>query len=245
MDQATLLVTLQDTDLAVLRARKRLEEMPEKTAVLELRKRIRELDSLRVRMQAAWDAIDHTVKRHEDEAAILDAKIETEQAKLMSGQVTNPKEVQNISREMDSLRRHKDKLENGTLDEMEKRETADAQRRKVEAAIDVAKRNEAAALTTFQTTGADIQREIDRLAATRITVAREMESGLLARYEALRDMKHGIAVGVLRDETCSACRVELPSERVQALLDEGTPIATCPTCHRLLIVRAASDAAGA
>jgi predicted nucleic acid-binding Zn-ribbon protein len=244
MDQARLLITLQETDLALVRARKRLADMPERTAVLETRKRIRELEALHNKTQAAWEAIDRRVRLHEDEADVLHAKIEAEQARLMAGGVTNPKEVQNISREMDSLRRHKDKLENGTLDEMEKREQMAGQRKKVEAAVDVSKRKEATALVTFQKTGAEIQREIDRLAATRITIARKMEAGLLARYESLRDSKHGIGVGELRDDTCSACRVGLPAERVQALVDGDSPIAVCPTCHRLLIVMSSAGTEG-
>jgi predicted nucleic acid-binding Zn-ribbon protein len=159
----------------------------------------------------------------------------------MSGEVNNPKEVQNISREMDSLRRQKEKLENGILEEMEKREKVAEHLTKVQTAIKVSEKKEAAAIRDFQTTGTEIQAEIDRLNATRVTVAREMEAGLLARYESLRDAKHGIGAGLLRDDGCSACRMELPSERVQALQESGSPIGECPMCHRLLVVRLAPD----
>lgn len=236
MDQATLLIRLQDTDLSVMRARKRLDEMPEKVAVLGARKRLRELDTLRARTQAAWEAIDRSVNKHEDETAVLSAKIDAEQQKLMSGSVTNPKEVQNISREMDALKRQKDKLENTMLDEMEKRETAAEQTTKVDTAIEVAKKEEEAVIAEFQAKGGLLQSEIQRLDSERAALAREMEAGLLARYESLRDEKHGIGAGVLNEDMCSACRMELPAERAQALRDSETVIGVCPACHRLLVV---------
>jgi predicted nucleic acid-binding Zn-ribbon protein len=236
MDQAKLLIKLQDTDLAMMRARKRLDEMPEKASVLETRKRIRELDSLRTKTHAAWEAVDREVRKHEDEAAALSAKIDTEQDRLMSGSVTNPKEVQNISREMDSLKRHKDKLENSMLDEMENREMAAEHTAKVDTAIEVARRKEAAAIADFQGKSGELQSIIQRLVGERALLAREIEAGLLARYESLRDEKHGIGAGTLKDGMCSACRMELPAEKTQALRDVGSPIGICPACHRLLVV---------
>lgn len=243
MDQADLLVKLQDTDIALTRARKRLDEMPEKTAILEQRKRIRDLEGLRAKTHAAWEAVDRSATRHEDEAATLSGKIDSEQTKVMSGEVTNAKEVANITRELDSLKRQKDKLENGILDEMEKRETVAEQRAKVDRALGVARAKEEALIKDFQAKGTEITRQIERLTAERSAAARAMEVDLLLCYEELREAKHGVGAGVLQAETCSACRMELPSDKVAELVC-GPPIGICPTCHRLLVISLPSEEAG-
>lgn len=235
MDQAVLITKLQDLDLELMRARKRLDEMPEKAAILQMRKKVADFEALRARAQAAYEAVEGAVKRSEDETASLDVKMDAEQAKLMSGDVTNPKEVANISRELDSLRRQKDKLDNETLAQMEKVETAAAQRDKIDGAIAEGKRREAALVKDYQNKGGTMTADLGRLQAERATVAAAIDPELLGQYEHLRETKHGIGLGALHDAMCSACRVELPSDKVEALL-AGPAIATCPTCHRLLIV---------
>jgi predicted nucleic acid-binding Zn-ribbon protein len=240
MDQTVLLTKLQDLDLEIVRGRKKLDELPEKTTVLELRRRLKEIEALRVRAQAQVDAADADVRKAEDEAALLQGKIDAEQAKMMSGEVTNPKEVQNLSRELASLGRHKEKLDTDTLDLMEKRETAAAQVAKVDAALVEGAQREKVAVARFQERGGEVSADLGRLEAERKVVAAAVEPELLQRYETLRQQKHGIGLGVLRDEGCSACRVSLPADKVEKL-HGGPPIATCPNCHRILIVTGPKD----
>jgi predicted nucleic acid-binding Zn-ribbon protein len=235
VEQTDLITQLQDLDLDIMRSRKRLDEMPEKAAILTMRRKIADFEALRGRAQQAQDAVDAQVHRHEDETALLQQKMDAEQAKLMSGEVTNPKEVTNISREMDALRRQKDKLETDTLAVMEKREKAGEQVAKVDAAIEEGRRREAVLVKDFQEKGGALQGEIAKLEAERAAVAAAVEPSLLGRYEQLRESKHGIGLGVLHEDTCSACRVELPSNKV-AELKSGEPIGVCPACHRLIVV---------
>lgn len=235
MDQTVLIRKLQDLDLELARARKKLDEMPEKAAILTMRRKVTEFEALRSRAEQARDAVDAVVRKREDETVLLDQKMEAEQAKLMSGDVTNPKEVANISRELDSLRRQKEKLEADTLAEMEKREKAAEQVAKVEGAIAEGKRREEILVKDFQAKGGEMTTGISRLEAERAAVAAALDPELLARYERLREAKHGIGLGVLHDATCTACRVELPSTKVSALR-AGEPIGICPACHRLLVV---------
>lgn len=236
MDLGRGLLSLSEQDLGIVRAEKRLDEIPEKRAILELRKRIREIDSLRVKAKAYVDEAQHVVKRDEDEIAALDAKIEAEQVKILSGDVTNPKEVQNLSRELDALKRRKDKLENTTIGVMEKVEDGQAQVAKVDEAIAKAHAKEVQLITSFREKGGALQREIAAMKARRDAVAAALPKDLIERYEHAREAKHGVGVGVLQGGMCSACRVQLPAERVQAL-EVGPDIAVCPDCKRLLVVR--------
>jgi uncharacterized protein len=240
MEQAALLLKLQEADLEAVRARKRLEEMPEKRAILETRKRLKDLGDLRVKTQAHLDEIDRELARQEHEATKLGEKLESEQSRLMSGAVTNAKEVQNVTKEMAGLQRQKDALENGELKVMEKREKAAQQLGKVDAAIKAAKTTEASRIRDFQTKGGALQTQIQRIATLREKLVTALDADLLARYEKLRADKQGMGVGALEGDTCSACRVGLPATRVSRL-QEGAPIGICPACHRLLVVRKDGD----
>jgi predicted nucleic acid-binding Zn-ribbon protein len=236
MDPARGLLSLSEQDLGIVRAEKRLDEIPEKRAILELRKRIREFEAVRAKAEAYVNEARHAVKRDEDEAAGLDAKIESEQAKILSGSITNPKELQNLTRELDALKRRKDKLDNTTISVMEKVETGEGQVARIDEAIGLAHSKEEQLIAAFQEKGGTLQREIASMKAKRDALSAALPAELVARYEQQRTTKHGIGVGMLQGDTCSACRVQLPSERTQAL-EAGPDIGVCPNCKRLLIVR--------
>ncbi len=235
MDQPTALVALSDKDLEITRATKRLDELPEKHAILELRHKLREVEGLAEKAAQYVGGLEAAIRRAEDEAAMISAKIVAEQAKVDSGAIDNHKELQGLSREIDSLSRQKDKKENEVLAVMEKLEAGKAQAEKIAETIAKGRVKEQQLIARFQEVGSELQRDIDRMQRERISLAGALDPALLARYEALRASKHGLAVGVLQGSMCGACRIDLPAGRIQAL-NEGDPIGECPSCHRLLVV---------
>ena len=240
MDQARALVELQALDLELVRLNKHLDEMPEKRSILQARQKILEIRELKRRTDAVVVAIEAAIGRLEDEIAGVAHKIDGEQARMLSGDVKGAKELQAISMELDSLKRRLDQLETDELGQMQKRETALAQAAKVDAAVDTGVRTEAALTERFKTRGGDIVAHIETANLARAALLAQLPPDIGERYESTRSSKHGIAVGVLQDDMCSACRVSLPSGHVQSLLD-GPDIATCPSCNRILVVRGAAD----
>lgn len=236
MDQAIALVALSEKDLEIVRATKKLSELPEKHAILEVRHKLREIEAIAEKATLYVAQLEAAQKRAEDETATISAHIVAEQAKVDSGVISNHKELQSLSREIDSLSRQKDKKENEVLTAMEKLETGRAQAAKVAETIEKGHAKEAQLIERFQSIGGALQREIDLATKQRATLAGVLKPELLARYEALRVSKHGLGVGVLHGLQCSACRIELPSESVLLLNNAGVPIAECPSCKRLLVI---------
>ena len=234
--QADTLVKLQETDLAEVRARKRLDELPEKRAILETRKKRREVEDLRGRAENYLAGLERDIARHEDETAALDEKLEHEQAKVMSGEVVNPKELQNLTREMDALKRRKDKLEMESLQVMEKVEKAKEQIAKIDDATKSLDAREEKLGREFKEKGGELQTEIDHLHREREALAAALQPDLRKAYEDSRASKTGVGAGVLTADACSACRVQLPSQQVSALR-AGPDVGRCPNCGRLLVVR--------
>lgn len=236
MDQARILLELQDRDLRVLRLNKQLDEMPEKRVILAARAKLAEIATLLARTDAAGRAVDAQISRLDDELTAVRVKMDHEQAKLLSGEVKNPKELTAISLELDSLQRRLDKLESEELAQMAKRDTATAQSEKVSAALKVGRARETALVTAFKTRGGDLLSETERLTAERTTLAGALSSALLDRYEEVRAAKHAVAVGALEGDMCGVCRVSIPAVALQKL-QAGPEIGRCPMCHRILIVR--------
>ncbi|MDO8915783.1 MAG: hypothetical protein Q7W16_06860 [Coriobacteriia bacterium] len=238
MDQARMLLELQDRDLRVLRLNKQLDEMPEKRAILAARAKLSEIATLLARTDAVGRSIDTQISRLDDEMTAIRVKMDHEQAKLLSGEVKNPKELTAISMELDSLKRRLDKLEAEELAHMAKRETATAQSEKVSAALVAGRAREAEMVTAFKIRGGDLLGEVSRLAAERATLAGALPPALRERYEAVRAAKHAVAVGNLEGDMCGVCRVNIPAGELEKL-QAGPDIGRCPMCQRILIVRVA------
>jgi len=234
MTEAASLLELQELDLEILRSKKRLEELPEKRAILEVRTKQREVTELRHKAELLVAKLGHDLKAHQDEISTLTEKISAEQAKVM--ETTDHRAVQSITREMDGLKRRRDKVEMESLQLMERIEKANGQTDTIDGALAQLAEKETALVERFRAAGGALQSEIAALERKRTKVAGGMDADLLKRYEAARESKGGVGVGHLDGDTCSACRMSLPAERVHDL-EAGPDISTCPQCRRLIVVR--------
>lgn len=238
METPRTLIELQAKDLSILRLNKELDEMPEKRAILAARAKLADIGKLEERTDAAVRAIDAASKKIEDEIAAVGAKMDAEQAKLLSGAVSNPKELQAVSLELDSLKRRVESLESDLMAQMQKRETGEAQQAKIRAALDEGRKREVELTDRFRKRGGEILARIEADKRDREALIATLDPAMRERYETTRASHQGVAVAVLNEGTCGACRVQLPSVKVGALM-EGPDIATCPSCGRVLIIRGA------
>lgn len=235
MSEGETLLMLVEHDLAISRAEKLLEELPEKRAVLRFRKRLREIESVLAKAEAYCRKTEALISKSNDEAALVQAKIDSEQAKVLSGDVTNPKELQNLTRELDALKRKKDAIEHGELALMEKAEAGSAQISKIRETLEDGAAKERTLIEEFKVAGGKLQTEIMRHKEARASAAASLPAELLRRYESLREAKHGIAAGELKGDLCTACRTSIPAQEAQAI-QAGPEIAECPNCRRMLVV---------
>lgn len=234
MREPESLLELQRVDVDILRLDKKLDELPEKKAILASRAKQREISALKDKAGMLVRKLEAEVKSRTDEMTMLTDKIDSEQAKLMA--TADHRAVQAISREMDGLKRRRDKLEMETLQFVERVDKASAQVATVEAHLAKLAEQETALTDRFKQVGGEVQAEITRLKKERDKLVADIKPETLERYEAVRASRGGIGVGKLDGSTCTACRMELPAERVREL-SSGPDIATCPQCRRLIVVR--------
>ncbi len=238
MNQAASLLELQRLDLEILRARKRLEELPERQAILDVRHKLRDVSALRHKAELLVGKLNSDLKAHQDEIESLTAKIDSEQAKVMT--TADHRQVAALTREMDGLRRRRDKLEMESLGLMDRVEKATAQTATIDAALEQLTRRRPPPSSSSSRSEARCRHEIAGFEAERSALAAALDAATLADYEAARESKGGVGVGRLDGDTCSACRMSLPAERISELL-AGPDVAVCPHCHRLIVVRTGDE----
>lgn len=238
MQEAAALLALQDADVEILRAVKRLEDLPEKRAILTIRAKAREVGSMHEKAQLLVRKLEAEIKARQDEIALLNEKLEAEQNKVMG--TADHRQVQALTREMDGLRRRVDKLEMECMQYMERVDKAKVQVTTIDSAIQSLGAQEAELIEHFKAAGGELQTEIAKLQRRRKKLASAVNPETLTRYEEIRKAKGGVGVGRLEGESCTACRMGLPAERVRDL-NAGPDVGICPQCRRLIVVRSQED----
>jgi uncharacterized protein len=189
---------------------------------------------------AARDAAAAALRQRQTEQKDLELQVEKRQDKLKadtdklySGRVTSPRELDDLSHEVEQDRRQVSTLEDRLLALLEEVETAEATARSAEAAhaeIEAAWKREQAELAESRRT---LEAESARLNARREEVTAQTDAASLRTYEGLRRTRGGLAVVPIQQRTCQGCRITLPSsEEQKARVSDD--LVTCNSCGRIL-----------
>ncbi len=167
------------------------------------------------------------------EAETQKIKIEQAESSLYGGRVQNPKELQDLQKEIISLKKHLTTLEERELEAMVNAETTenDLQNAKTQLELIQARLgNEHKKLLAEQS---NIVAELEQLTEEREAALGPIESSLLQTYEALRQQKRGTAVAEINDGACASCGTTL-NAALQQSARSPKQLSNCPSCGRIL-----------
>jgi predicted nucleic acid-binding Zn-ribbon protein len=175
----------------------------------------------------------HKLKQAETEVDKQKIKIEQSEANLYSGNVKNPKELQDLQNEVAALKRHLETLEDRQLEFMLEEETKEQAH---QAALDKLERVKARVAEQNQTLTAEqseLNKNLERLDAERSAALSPLDPSLLTVYDGLRQQKRGLAIAAVNDDACAACGTTLTPAQLQSARST-TQLNNCPTCGRIL-----------
>jgi len=223
------LYRLQLVDSRMDEIRARLEEIRQ---TLENDAELRRAKKQATETDETLKQAQHTLKQAEAEVDKQKIKIEQSEANLYSGNVKNPKELQDLQNEVAALKRHLATLEDRQLEAMLEEEAAEQSN---QTALDKLERvntrlaDQNKSLTAEQ---ADLNKEIERFEAERQAALAPLDANLLTIYEELRQQKWGLAITAVSDGACDACGTTLTPALNQSA--RSSQLCYCPTCGRIL-----------
>ena len=236
-DDPTLrrLLDLQAEDTAMDRLRERRASLPEAARLVEVTDLLSELEADLEIARKQNDEIAREQSRLEGEIELIDQKSAREEQRMMSGQVTNPKELSALQAEIESLKRRRAGIEDQLLEVMVQREGS-------EATVDKLKAEGAQAASEKEELGSDVSRlsgdietEMSERAGKRQEIAAEIPADLMTLYEKIRGTKHGVGAAALQAGTCSGCHTKLPAIEAERIRKERG-LQRCDNCRRILVV---------
>lgn len=175
------------------------------------------------------------LKRLEEDVKAQKIKIEQCEAKLYSGIIKNPKELQDLQNESAALKRYLTTLEDRQLEAMLVEEgahdslnAANQELKKIQ--IQVTENNK-----TLSAEKDDLEKELEKLVAERDAARSPLDPILLTTYENLRQQRRGLAVAKISDGACTACGTTLTPALLQSARS-SIELQNCSTCGRILYV---------
>lgn len=232
MKKIDLLRALQEVDSALDQVRHELEEC---------RGRLGD-DSELVPLREKAEAIHRELHVLQDKGKDLDYKIEDirarvkkEEKKLYDGSVKNPKELGQLSHDVDLEKEKISKLEDQALSNMDAVEVASAA--DADAARDLSAREQSwrAEQDALQSRCGDLTAQDADLVAKRTEAAAAVDAATLKSYDTVRRMRGGVAVAPVERGACKGCRISLSSSVIQRAR-ASADLVPCQNCGRFLYV---------
>jgi predicted nucleic acid-binding Zn-ribbon protein len=229
------LLELADLDAELSRLDHRRRSLPELEEYQRIEGRDGELGDELTSLEAQESDLAREQAKAEGDVEQVRARVERDRTRLDAGQVSSPRELENLQSEIVSLGRRQSDLEEIVLDVMERREAVQQRRDSLaaERAELARQRQEVAARRDGAL--AEIAGQARKASSQRDSVAAEEPAGLLALYDKMR-AQHGVGAAALRGGRCEGCHLSLNTVDL-ARIRSAAPdeVLRCEECRRILI----------
>nr|WP_253945288.1 C4-type zinc ribbon domain-containing protein [Nocardioides sp. zg-DK7169] len=215
--------------------------MPEIARLAELSAKRADVANL-VR-DARIDVDDLTLEQSKVEADVEQVKVrrDRDRDRVEQGLITNPRDLERMNHELQSLERRIASLEDQELEVMERLETAQARLDELTGMLTETEAEIAELETAREEKQSDIDAKLVDVEAQRGPSVEGMPSDLLALYDKLRAAKNGIGAAELRQRRCNGCQLGIDAAELASI--KATPADTvvrCEECSRILVRTAES-----
>lgn len=231
--QAEALYQLQQIDLTIIESRKRLEaiqqELENDIAVINAQNKVSQAEE-------ALKPLKVKSRDLELEMASNAQKAQNSEDRLYSGQVKNPKEMQDIQNEVESLKKRNAQLEDQALELLINLEEAEQVLSEAKINLEQIQSEANTQHHGLVTEQATLQTVVKQNISQRETVLKQITPDNQSVYKSLRAKKANRPTSLLNGDSCSMCGVQQTMEIVNAARRrEG--LIYCENCGRILVTR--------
>ncbi|GAC1361462.1 MAG: C4-type zinc ribbon domain-containing protein [Ktedonobacteraceae bacterium] len=226
----TILFQLQQLDLELDRL------LAEKQTIVMALQGSATLRYARAEYEAAQRQLQTSLRAQKEAEVALDdlvRRLKMSQDRLYGGAVSNAKELQALRSEGQRLSEQQDHQEEVVLECIDASEILVKQAEQKRALVGREEDAWQQEQTSLQQRLDQLEARIQHMQEKRATLTRNIDEGLLKRYEGLRRTKQGKAISRIEQNSCQWCRVILtPSEIQRVRLN--VELQTCMNCGRIL-----------
>ncbi|MAU10742.1 MAG: hypothetical protein CL607_13040 [Anaerolineaceae bacterium] len=231
MNTAKTLYQLQSVELELIANKRRLRaieaSLEDNQAVQEAKQALEQAEAAFKPVKAHYNDVEHQIQSNQE-------KLTQTETRLYSGSVTNPKELQDMQQEVESLRKWRTEWDERLLVAMGSMENAqenlDLQQAQYDEALEAAAAGNAELLTERE----QINAQNPLLEERRQEIAATIDRETLNTYVSLRRSKGNRAVSIIENDTCTVCGVSQIATVAKAVR-AGDELVYCSNCGRILV----------
>lgn len=227
------LYRLQQVDRQIERARARLESIRRTLENdSELKSALNRVDE----MQSENLRAVHGMNFAESEVETQKIKIEQTESSLYGGSVKNPKELQDLQKDVASLKKHLSTLEERQLESMLEAESAGTRLTEARSSLEAIQSRLGDEHKNLISEQIELTKQVESLTVEREAAINPIATDMLAVYEDLRRQKRGIAITEVEDDACASCGTTI-NAALQQNARSQKQLVYCPSCGRILFAR--------
>ncbi|MGZ6753462.1 MAG: zinc ribbon domain-containing protein [Nocardioides sp.] len=235
------LLDVQELDAKADQLRHQRANLPELAEIVALQASRQSLDDQARDAQIVVD--DLTVEQQKVDADVEQVKTrrERDRSRMDQGLVTNPKDLERMTHELESLERRISSLEDDELEVMARLEDAQRNLDTLRAQVAEADGRLAELTAARDQKTAEIDVRLDAVVAERGPAAEGLPDDLVALYDRLRAQKGGVAVAELRQRRCNGCQLTIDNAELAVIKAAPSDLVVrCEECSRILVRTAES-----
>jgi predicted nucleic acid-binding Zn-ribbon protein len=215
--------------------------LPELTEIAALQESRAGFDAQRRDAQILVDDLTAEQLKVDADVEQVKARRTRDQDRMDQGLISNPKDLERMQGELESLQRRITTLEDEELEVMARLEDAQKDLDSFTTQVAAADERLAAVTAARDEKLRTLDAELASLEAERRPAAEGLPADLLALYDKLRESKGGVGASELRARQCGGCRLTLDAHEIGEIraLPEDT-VVRCEECQRILVRTAES-----
>ena len=230
MSAALSLYRLQQVDSQIDHIQSRLRAIRQ---ILENDTELRAANEQSMAAENQLQEAERLLKQSEQEVEKQRIKLQQTEASLYGGAVHNPKELQDLQKDVVSLKRHLETLEERELEAMVAVETAEKNSQNAKANFAQVSASRGDQFRNLSAETETLNKELERFSSERGAVIQDLAAQAIQEYEQLRKQRRGIAVTIVSDSACAACGTTLTASQQQNARSTSQ-LFHCPSCGRIL-----------
>jgi predicted nucleic acid-binding Zn-ribbon protein len=235
-DAQLRLLELADIDAELTRLEHRRRGLPEHAELSRLEQRDRELHDELAVLQAQGGDLRREQTKAEADVEQVRTRIDRDRTRLDAGQVSSPRELENLQSEIESLHRRQSDLEEVVLDVMERQETTESRFQAAGAEREQVGVDAGVAIASRDVALAEIGEQAGKAADRRAAVLADEPADLVDLYERLRAQHGGVGAAALRRGRCEGCHLSLNTVDLNAIrAAPADEVLRCEECRRILV----------
>ncbi len=229
------LLELADLDAELSRLDHRRRTLPENAEFERAQQRDTELRDELATLEATGSDLSRDQAKAERDVDQVRSRIERDRARLDAGQVSSPKELENLQSEIVSLERRQGDLEEIVLEVMERLEDVTRRRDALSSEQATLTSQMAEIAARRDAAFAEIDEQAGKTRDQRAGIAADLPGDLLSLYDRLR-AQHTVGAAVLRNGRCEGCHLSLNTvELGQIRAAPPDEVLRCEECRRILV----------